>query len=71
VAADLGLVADASERHADELTPGRAAIDSPIEVFPVPGGPDEREDRAGALVVLDAALLAELLDCDVLDDCGP
>ena len=40
VTADLGLVADAAERHADELcVPVARAIDSPIEVLPVPGGP--------------------------------
>ena len=44
------------------------AIDSPIEVLPVPGGPIKRQDRAGPLVDLDAALLAQLGDGDVLDD---
>ena len=32
------------------------------------GRSDQRQDRAGALVLVDAALLAQLLDRDVLDD---
>ena len=44
------------------------AIDSPIEVLPVPGGPMQRQDRARALVFGDAAVLAELAHGEVLDD---
>ncbi len=66
--ADLRLVADAAERHADELAPGRARDRLPDRRLAGAGRADEREDRAGALVVLDPALLAELRDRDVLDD---
>ena len=68
MAADLGLVADAAERHADELASGRARDRLADRRLAGAGRADEREDRAGALVVLDAALLAELRDGDVLDD---
>ena len=43
-------------------------MDSPIDVLPVPGGPMSVRIVAGLAVGLDAALLAELLDGDVLDD---
>ena len=46
MAADLGLVAHAAERHADELAAGRRAIDWPSEVLPTPGGPTRH--RIGA-----------------------
>jgi hypothetical protein len=39
MAADLGLVAHAAERHADELAPIARAIDRPSDVLPTPGGP--------------------------------
>ena len=39
VAADLGLVAHAAERDADELASSERAIDLPSEVLPTPGGP--------------------------------
>ena len=65
---DLGLVADAAERHADELATGRACDRLADRRLAGAGRADEREDRAGALVLLDAALLAELRDRDVLDD---
>ena len=68
VAADLGLVADPAERHADELAPGGAGDRLPDRGLAGAGRADEREDRAGALVVLDATFLAELRDGDVLDD---
>ena len=68
VTADLGLVADAAERHADELAAGRARDRLADRGLARAGRPDEGEDRARALVVLDAALLAELRDGDVLDD---
>ena len=68
MAADLGLVADPAERHANELTPGGACDRLPDRGLAGAGRADEREDRAGALVVLDATFLAELRDGDVLDD---
>ena len=68
VAADLGLVADAAERHADELASGRTGDRLADRRLAGAGRADEREDRARALVVLDAALLAQLRDGDVLDD---
>ncbi len=68
VPADLRLVADAAEGHADELAAGRASDRLADRRLAGAGRPDERENRAGALVVLDAALLAELRDRDVLDD---
>ena len=42
MAADLRLVADAADRHADELPAERAAIDWPSEVLPTPGGPTKQ-----------------------------
>ena len=66
--ADLGLVADAAERHADELAPRRAGDRLADRGLARPGRADEGQDGAGALVVLDASLLAELRDGDVLDD---
>ena len=68
VAADLGLVPDAAERHADELASGGAGDRLADRRLAGSGRTDQREDRAGALVVLDAALLAQLRDRDVLDD---
>jgi hypothetical protein len=44
VAVDLGLVADAAQREADELPPV-APMDWPSEVLPTPRS-DEAEDRA-------------------------
>ena len=47
MAADLGFVAHAAERHAHELAVGRAcAIDWPSDVLPTPGGPTRQ--RIGA-----------------------
>jgi hypothetical protein len=68
VAADLGLVADAAERHPDELAVQRPCDRLADRGLPRPGRPDQRQDRARALVLLDAALLPELADGDVLDD---
>ena len=48
--------------------PVARAIDSPIDVLPVPGRPDERQDGARAPVVGHAALGAELAHREVLDD---
>ena len=39
VAADLSLVAHATQRHAHELAPKRLGNGRPSEVLPVPGGP--------------------------------
>ena len=68
VAADLGLVADAAERHADELAVERACDRLADRGLARAGRPDQRQDRARLLVVLDAALLAQLADGEVLDD---
>ncbi len=68
VAADLGLVAHAAERHAHELAPrgtGDRLADGGLARA---GRPDQREDGAGLLVLGDAALLAQLPHGDVLDD---
>ena len=68
VAADLGLVTDAAERHADELAvqrPGDRLADRRLAGA---GRPDQGEDRARLLVDLDPPLLAELAHGDVLDD---
>ena len=68
VAADLGLVADAAERHADELASGRTRDRLADRGLAGAGRADQREDRAGAPVLADAALDAQLLDRQVLDD---
>ena len=68
VAADLGLVADAAERHAHELAAERTRDRLADRGLAGAGRADERQDRAGALVGLDAALLAQLPHRDVLDD---
>ncbi len=68
VAADLRLVAHAAERHADELAVERAGDRLADRGLPGAGRPDQREDRAGALVLGDAPLLAELANGQVLDD---
>ena len=68
VAADLGLVAHAAERHAHELAAGRAGDRLADRGLAGAGRADQREDRAGALVLADAALLAQLAHGDVLDD---
>ena len=68
VAADLGLVADAAERHPDELASERTGDRLADRGLAGAGRADEGEDRAGPLVRLDPALLAQLADGDVLDD---
>ena len=68
VAADLGLVADAAQAHADELASGGAGDRLADAGLAGAGRADQREDRAGALVLADAALDAQLLDRQVLDD---
>ena len=68
MAADLGLVAHAAERHADELAAERPRDRLADRGLAGAGRPDERQDRARALVRLDPALLAQLAHGDVLDD---
>ena len=68
MAADLCLVPDAPERHADELAVERACDRLPDRRLAGAGRPDQGEDRARALVLLDAALLAKLAHRQVLDD---
>ena len=68
VAADLGLVADAAERHAHELAAERSGDRLADRGLAGPGWAHEGEDRAGTLVRLDPALLAQLAHGDVLDD---
>ena len=51
VAADLGLVAHAAERHADELASGRAGDRLADRGLAGAGRADQREDGAGALVL--------------------
>ena len=67
MAADLGLVAHAAERHADELAAEGAGDRLAERRLADAGRPDERQDHAGALV-LDLALAAELADGQVLED---
>ena len=61
VAADLGLVAHAADRHAHELAPERARDRLAERGLADAGRPDEAEDLARDLV-------AELRDREVLDD---
>jgi hypothetical protein len=68
VAADLGLVTDAAERHPHELAAGRAGDRLADRRLAGAGRADQGEDRAGALVLLDPALGAQLLDGQVLRD---
>src|SRR2546428_10264618 len=64
MAADLGLVTDAAERHADEL-PARGARDRLAERrLPDARGTDQAEDRA--LGVADEALHGEVLEDPLL-----
>src|SRR3954467_8770048 len=60
VAADLGLVAHAAERHADELPAHRPRDRLPDRRLARAGRTDQRQDRARLLVLGDAALLAQL-----------
>jgi hypothetical protein len=68
VAPDLGLVADAAERHADELAPGRARDRLADRRLAGARRADQREDDAGAAVVGDAALDPQLAHRQVLGD---
>ena len=66
MAADLGFVTHAAERHAHELAVRRAcAIDWPSEVLPTPGGPTRH--RIGAFTLVDALLHGEVLEDALLD----
>ena len=68
VTPDLGLVAHAAERHADEL-PVQSARDRLADGrLARSRRPDQGQDRAGALVLGDVALLPELAHGQVLDD---
>jgi len=67
VSANLGLVADSTQRHADELASRGAGDRLADRGLAGAGRADERQDRTGAAVVLDATLLAQLCDRDVLD----
>ena len=67
VAADLGLVADAAERHAHELAAEGVRDRLAERRLADAGRSDQREDHA-ALAVLNLALLAELAHGEVLDD---
>ena len=68
VAADLGLVTNAAERHPHELAVERARDRLADRRLAGAGRADQREDRARALVVRDAAVLPELPHGEVLDD---
>ena len=68
MAADLRLVADAAERHPDELAVERLRHRLADRRLAGARRADQRQDRARPLVGLDAALLAQLGDRDVLDD---
>ena len=60
VAADLGLVADAAERHPHELAAGRLGDRLANGGLARARRADERQDRARALVVGETAILAQL-----------
>src|SRR6185436_15963660 len=68
MAADLRLVANPAERHADELPAGRASDRLPDRRLASTRGPHERYDGARALVVGEAALGAELPHREILGD---
>ena len=68
MAADLGLVTDAAQRHAHELAAGGARDRLADRGLAGAGRSDQGEDRAGALVLGDPAIDPQLLDRDVLDD---
>src|SRR5437667_4865713 len=68
MAADLGFVTHAAERHAHELAIEGACDRLADRGLARSGRSDQRQDRAGALVLGDAALLPELAHRQVLDD---
>ena len=65
VAADLGLVAHAAERHAHELAAGRLRDRLAERGLADAGRPDQAQDRPGQLV--GALLHGEILDDALLD----
>jgi hypothetical protein len=65
VAADLGLVAHAAQRHADELAPGGARHRLAERGLADARGPDQAQDRR--LDLVDALLHREVLEDAVLD----
>ena len=65
MAADLGLVAHAAERHAHELAPGRPRDRLAERGLADAGRTDQTQDRAGQLV--GAALHREIFDDALLD----
>src|SRR5207253_9022998 len=68
VATNLGFVTNAAERHSHELTVERSCDRLADGRLTRAGRSDQREDRAGALVLGDPALLPQLPDGEVLDD---
>ncbi len=68
VAADLGLIPDTAKRHADELAVQSASDRFAHRRLAGSGRADQGEDRAGALVLGDPSLLAQLAHGQVLDD---
>ena len=68
VAADLGLVADAAQRHADELASGGAGDRLADRGLAGAGRADQGQDRAGLLVLRDAAVGPQLAHGQVLGD---
>ncbi len=68
VPADLGLVAHPAERHAHELTTGSTSYRLADRGLAGAWGADQREDRPGLRVGLDAAVLAQLAHSQVLGD---
>ncbi len=65
MAADLGFVAHAAERHAHELAIGRARDRLPERGLADAGRPDQAQDRR--LQLVDALLHGEVLDDALLD----
>ena len=70
VAADLGLVADAAEAHAHELTSERTGDRLAQRRLADAGRPDQAEDRSAALV-LDLALAPEACALRGTRGCAP
>src|SRR3954453_12291025 len=69
MAADLGLVAHAAQRHADELAPGGPGDRLADGGLAGARRPDQRQDRSsGAALLGDAAIASQLAYGDVLGD---
>src|SRR4029078_1515544 len=62
------LVANATQGHPDELASERAGDGLAYRRLVGAGRADQREDRAGAAVLLDAPLTTQLPHREVLDD---